>query len=79
MRFRIHVSTCSVVAYLIIVHDSNEEVKLTCSFFLTFLVYLGSEKRLRIKGAIHYFQSPNSLNKKFSELNNNDGIIIHDH
>ena len=29
-------------------------------------------------GAIHYFQYPNSLNKKFSELNNNDNIIIHD-
>ena len=30
-------------------------------------------------GAIHYFQYPNSfLTKKFSELNNNDGIIIHD-
>ena len=33
---------------------------------------------VQIMGVIHYFQYPNSFNKKFSELNNNDGIIIHD-
>ena len=53
------------------VRDSNEEVNVFKHIFGVFGV--------RIKGAIHYFQFPNSFNQKFSELNNNDDIIIHDH
>ena len=54
--------------------DRIEEVKLACHFLSTFGIF-----GVRIVGVIHYFQYPNSFNKKFSELNFKDDIIIRDH